>query len=261
DVIQLNDFAFTYPNETEPLFENISFTAHRGERIALIGKNGVGKTTLLHEITKNNPQIEVRANVEIGYYDQEQALSSKKNIVLEEVWSEFTHIAEKDIRSILGNFLFTQDEVLTTVQTLSGGEKARVSLAKPMLLKANFLMLDATTNNSDVGSKEVREAALAKFPGTILFVSHDRYFINKIADKVVELTPNEAVIYLGDYDYYSEKKTETEEIEAFEKEPEVVEKTATERKVNFKEQKRIQSETRRLEREISNIETTLEERE
>src|SRR5690625_4760311 len=259
DVIQLNDFAFTYPNETEPLFENISFTAHRGERIALIGKNGVGKTTLLNEITKNNPQIEVGANVEIGYYDQEQALLSKKNTVLEEVWSEFSHIDEKDIRSILGNFLFTQDEVLKTVQTLSGGEKARVSLAKLMLLKANFLILDEPTNHLDLDSKEVLEAALAKFPGTILFVSHDRYFINKIADKVVELTPNEAVIYLGDYDYYIEKKTE--EIETFEKETEVIEKTATERKVNFKEQKRIQSETRRLEREISEIETTLEERE
>lgn len=261
DVIHLNDFAFTYPNETVPLFENISFTAHRGERIALIGKNGVGKTTLLNEITKHNPQIEVGANVEIGYYDQEQALLSKKNTVLEEVWSEFSHIDEKDIRSILGNFLFTQDEVLKTVQTLSGGEKARVSLAKLMLQKANFLILDEPTNHLDLDSKEVLEAALSKFPGTILFVSHDRYFINKIADKVVELTPSEAVIYLGDYDYYIEKKTETEEIEAFEKEPEVVEKTATERKVNFKEQKRIQSEIRRLEREISEIETTLEERE
>ena len=261
DVIQLNDFAFTYPNETVPLFENISFTVHRSERIALIGKNGVGKTTLLNEITKHNPQIEVGANVEIGYYDQEQALLSKKNTVLEEVWSEFSHIDEKDIRSILGNFLFTQDEVLKTVQTLSGGEKARVSLAKLMLQKANFLILDEPTNHLDLDSKEVLEAALSKFPGTILFVSHDRYFINKIADKVVELTPNEAVIYLGDYDYYVEKKTETEEIEAFEREPEAIEKTATERKVNFKEQKRIQSETRRLEREISEIETTLEERE
>src|SRR5699024_1362186 len=236
-------------------------TAHRGERIALIGKNGVGKTTLLNEITKNNPQIEVGANVEIGYYDQEQALLSKKNTVLEEVWSEFSHIDEKDIRSILGNFLFTQDEVLNTVQTLSGGEKARVSLAKLMLLKADFLILDEPTNHVDLNSKEVLEAALAKFPGIILFVSHDRYFIIKIPDKVVELTPDEAVIYLGDYDYHMEKQKETEEIEAFEKEPEVVEKTATERKVNFKEQKRIQSETRRLEREISEIETTLEERE
>src|SRR5699024_382382 len=163
--------------------------------------------------------IEVGANVEIGYYDQEQALLSKKNTVLEEVWSEFSHIDEKDIRSILGNFLFTQDEVLKTVQTLSGGEKARVSLAKLMLLKANFLVtqdevlktvqtlsggekarvslaklmllkanfliLDEPTNHLDLDSKEVLEAALAKFPGTILFVSHDRYFINKIADKVV----------------------------------------------------------------------------
>src|SRR5699024_6555560 len=128
-----------------------------------------------------------------------------------------------------------------------GGEKARVSLAKLMLLKANFLILDEPTNHLDLDSKEVLEAALAKFPGTILFVSHDRYFFNTIADKVVELTPNEAVIYLGDYDYYIEKKTETEEIEAYEKAPEGVAKIATERIVNFKEQKRSHSETRRLE--------------
>src|SRR5699024_9587177 len=170
--------------------------------------------------------MEVGAIVEIVYYDQEQACLSNKNTVLDEVWSEFSHIDEKDIRSILGNFLFTQDEVLKTVQTLCGGEKARVSLAKLMLLKANFLILDETTNHLDLDSKDVLVAALAKFPGTILFVSHYRYFINKIGDKVVELTPNEAVIYLGDHDYDIEKKTETEEIEAFEKEPEVVEKTA-----------------------------------
>src|SRR5699024_2945636 len=123
------------------------------------------------------------------------------NTVLEEVWSEFSHIDEKDIRSILGNFLFTQDEVLKTVQTLSGGEKARVSLAKLMLLKANFLILDELTNYLDLDSKEVLETTIVKFAGTNIFVSHDHYFINKIAEKVVELTPNEAVIYLGDYDY------------------------------------------------------------
>ena len=130
DVIKLNNFEFTYPNNEAPLFKNISFTAHRGERIALIGQNGIGKTTLLNEITQYNPEITIGANVDIGFYDQEQALLSLKNTVLEEVWSEFPHIEERIIRSTLGNFLFTQDEVLKTVQTLSGGEKARVSLAK-----------------------------------------------------------------------------------------------------------------------------------
>src|SRR5699024_2772250 len=166
------------------LFKNISFTAHRGERIALIGKNGIGKTTLLNEIMNHNPKINIGTNVEIGFYDQEQALLSLKNTVLEEVWSEFPHIEEKNIRSTLGNFLFTQDDVLKTVQTLSGGEKARVSLAKLMLLNANLLILDEPTNHLDLDSKEVLESALSQFPGTILFVSHDRYFINKIADKV-----------------------------------------------------------------------------
>src|SRR5699024_5240558 len=174
-----------------------------------------------------------------------------KNTVLEEVWSEFPHIEEKNIRSTLGNFLFTQDDVLKTVQTLSGGEKARVSLAKLMLLNANLLILDEPTNHLDLDSKEVLESALSQFPGTILFVSHDRYFINKIADKVIELTPDEAVVYLGDYDYYVDKKTEMKEIEAFENKPETVIKTESKRKLSFTEQKRVQSETRRLEREIA----------
>ncbi|HLR59401.1 MAG TPA: ABC-F family ATP-binding cassette domain-containing protein [Pseudogracilibacillus sp.] len=261
DVIQLNDFAFTYPNQDVPLFKNISFTAHRGERIALIGKNGIGKTTLLNEIMNHNPKINIGTNVEIGFYDQEQALLSLKNTVLEEVWSEFPHIEEKNIRSTLGNFLFTQDDVLKTVQTLSGGEKARVSLAKLMLLNANLLILDEPTNHLDLDSKEVLESALSQFPGTILFVSHDRYFINKIADKVIELTPDEAVVYLGDYDYYVDKKTEMKEIEAFENKPETVIKTESKRKLSFTEQKRVQSETRRLEREIAEIEASLEENE
>lgn len=261
DVIQLDDFAFTYPNQDVPLFKNISFTAHRGERIALIGKNGIGKTTLLNEIMNHNPKINIGANVEIGFYDQEQALLSLKNTVLEEVWSEFPHIEEKNIRSTLGNFLFTQDDVLKTVQTLSGGEKARVSLAKLMLLNANLLILDEPTNHLDLDSKEVLESALSQFPGTILFVSHDRYFINKIADKVIELTPDEAVVYLGDYDYYVDKKTEMKEIEAFENKPETVIKTESKRKLSFTEQKRVQSETRRLEREIAEIEASLEENE
>ncbi len=258
DVIKLNNFSFTYPNDVEPLFKNISFTAHRGERIALIGRNGIGKTTLLNEITKANPEIHIGTNVEIGFYDQEQALLSLKNTVLEELWDEFPHLEERTIRNTLGNFLFTQDDVLKTVQTLSGGEKARLSLAKLMLLKANLLILDEPTNHLDLDSKEVLEAALAEFPGTILFVSHDRYFINKIADKVIELTEDEAIIYLGDYDYYVDKKTEMLEIEAFENKPEVTVKTETKRKVSFEEQKRIQSETRKLQREIADIEASLE---
>lgn len=258
DVIKLNNFSFTYPGSDEPLFENVSFIAHRGERIALIGQNGIGKTTLLNEITKHNPEITIGTNVDIGFYDQEQALLSLKNTVLEELWSEFPHIEERIIRNTLGNFLFTQDDVLKTVQTLSGGEKARLSLAKLMLLNANLLILDEPTNHLDLDSKEVLEAALSEFPGTILFVSHDRYFINKIADKVIELTKDEAIIYLGDYDYYVDKKSRMLEIDAFENKKETVTKVETERKVSFEEQKRIQSETRKLQREIAEIEKQLE---
>src|SRR5699024_10631819 len=159
-------------------------------------------------------------------------------------WNEFPHLEERTIRNTLGNFLFTQDDVLKTVQTLSGGETARLSLAKLMILTANLLIIDEPTNHLELDSKEVLEAALAEFPVTILFVSHDRYFINKITDKVIELTEDEAIIYLGDYDYYVDKKTEMLEIEAFEKQTEVTVKNETKSNVNLEEKKRNQSKKR-----------------
>lgn len=258
DVISINQLSFTYPGSTTALFSNVSFTAHRGERIALIGENGVGKTTLLNEIHKGNPKIKLGANVEIGFYDQEQAHLTPKNTVLEELWGEFPEVEERIIRNTLGNFLFTQDDVLKIVNTLSGGEKARLSLAKLMLQKANLLILDEPTNHLDLDSKEVLEAALDKFPGTILFVSHDRYFINKIADKIIELETNQITTYLGDYDYFITKKTEKLEINALDGNnvPEII--PDTERKLSFEEQKRQQSEQRKLEREITAIEESLE---
>ena len=257
DVLEVNNLSYTYPNEDEPLFKNVTFSIYRGERIALIGDNGVGKTTLLKAIQDDHDEIILGTNVEIGYYAQEQETLNDKNTVLEEVWDAFSNKTEQEIRTVLGNFLFSGDDVLKQIYTLSGGEKARVALAKLMLKRANFLILDEPTNHLDLTSKEVLEAALLDFPGTILFVSHDRYFINKIADKVFELTKNGITVYLGDYDYYIEKKIEQEEIEKLER----AENDNDDQKVqlSYHEQKRLQSEKRKKERRIAKLENDIEE--
>ena len=257
DVLKVNNLSYTYPNEDEPLFKNVTFSIYRGERIALIGDNGVGKTTLLKAIQDDHDEIILGTNVEIGYYAQEQETLNDKNTVLEEVWDAFSNKTEQEIRTVLGNFLFSGDDVLKQIYTLSGGEKARVALAKLMLKRANFLILDEPTNHLDLTSKEVLEAALLDFPGTILFVSHDRYFINKIADKVFELTKNGITVYLGDYDYYIEKKIEQEEIEKLER----AENDNDDQKVqlSYHEQKRLQSEKRKKERRIAKLENDIEE--
>ncbi|GIO28122.1 ABC-F family ATP-binding cassette domain-containing protein [Ornithinibacillus bavariensis] len=261
DVLKIQDLAFRYENEAEPLFEHVSFHITRGESIALVGPNGVGKTTLLKNILgKLNPSsgaIQLGTNVQIGYYDQEQANLSSHKTVLNELWDEYPTVNEKDIRTVLGNFLFSGDDVLKPVQSLSGGEKARLALAKLRMQKANLLILDEPTNHLDIDSKEVLEAALIDFPGTIIFVSHDRYFINKIADKVVEMKQGGAKVYLGDYDYYLEKKEEEAELERLQAEDKH-DKKPNEKRLSFKEEKKLQSEQRKRERQIANLEETIE---
>lgn len=260
DVLQVNDFSFQHEASKQPLFTDVSFHVHKGERIALIGENGVGKTTLLKTLLTEHEQIKLGTNVQIGYYDQEQADVNPANTLLEEVWSHFTHKDEQEVRTVLGNFLFSGDDVLKLVHTLSGGEKARLALAKLMLLQANVLVLDEPTNHLDLTSKEVLEQALQHYPGTILFVSHDRYFINKIADKVFELKANGLTTYLGNYDYYIEKKTEEIELKKLESKnnPLPIGAITTEN-VSFKEQKRLQSEQRKRERAITQIEHDIEQ--
>ncbi|MER2007204.1 MAG: ABC-F family ATP-binding cassette domain-containing protein [Psychrobacillus sp.] len=214
DVLRLEDVAVGYSNKT--VSSNISFSVYKQDRIALVGPNGVGKSTLLKTIMKQLPSagghIQYGTNVQFGYYDQEQAALSGNKTVLKELWDEWPLMNEKDVRNVLGRFLFSGDDVQKTVSTLSGGEKARLALAKLMLLKSNTLVLDEPTNHLDLDSKEVLENALLDFPGTIIFVSHDRYFINRIATKVIELSSKEATLFLGDYDYYLEKKEELEEL-------------------------------------------------
>lgn len=218
DVLQVDRLAFAFEDKNASLFQNVSFYLKRGETVALIGPNGIGKSTLLKMLTGDLKPTEGSimwgTKVKIGYYDQEQTHLNLKNTVLEEVWGAFPHIEEARIRSVLGNFLFSGDDVLKKISALSGGEKARIALAKLMLQKANVLILDEPTNHLDLFSKEVLESALLDYDGTLLFISHDRYFLNKMAERIVELHPSGAEHFLGNYDDYLEKKQELAELAA-----------------------------------------------
>ncbi|MCA1295639.1 ABC-F family ATP-binding cassette domain-containing protein [Paenibacillus sp. alder61] len=218
DVLQVDGLSYAFEPGAEPLFRNVSFSLKRGETVALIGPNGIGKSTLLKILTGDlspaKGAITWGTKVKIGYYDQEQSHLNPDNTVLEEVWSAFPHLEEVRIRSVLGNFLFSGEDVLKKIAALSGGEKARVSLAKLMLQKANVLILDEPTNHLDLFSKEVLESALLDYDGTLLFISHDRYFLNKMAERIEELNPEGIEHFLGNYDDYLEKKQELREMVA-----------------------------------------------
>ncbi|MFC5531571.1 ABC-F family ATP-binding cassette domain-containing protein [Cohnella yongneupensis] len=207
----INASAAPKPDMT-PLFRNVTFDAKRGERLALLGPNGVGKTTLLRALIDKLPlrsgAVEWGAGVSIGYYDQEQRELNPDNTVLEELWSAFPMQPEAEIRTVLGNFLFSGEDVRKKVSSLSGGEKARVALSKLMLRKANVMVMDEPTNHLDLMSREVLEAALDEYDGTLLFVSHDRYFLNRIADRIVELNADGVRHFLGNYDEMVTKKQE-----------------------------------------------------
>ena len=243
DVLKIKDLSFKYDDESDEIFSDLTLDISRGESIALVGPNGVGKTTLLKtiigDLKPSNGKIQLGANVQIGYYDQEQTRLHSTKTVLNELWDEYPLKNEKDIRTILGNFLFTGDDVLKPVTSLSGGEKARLALAKLMMEKANLLILDEPTNHLDLDSKEVLESALIDYPGTILFVSHDRYFINKIATQVVEMQPSQTTLYLGDYDYYLEKKKEEYELELLEQQKESISSTKSEAQLTYEQEKAL----------------------
>ncbi|WP_186578522.1 ABC-F family ATP-binding cassette domain-containing protein [Aquibacillus kalidii] len=263
DVLKLNDLTFRYEDNEVPIFTNLTFDVSRGDSIALVGPNGVGKTTLLKTIVgdlkQSDGKIQIGTNVQIGYYDQEQTNLNTNKTVLNELWDDYPMMNEKDIRTVLGNFLFSGDDVLKMVSSLSGGEKARLSLAKLMMEKSNLLILDEPTNHLDLDSKEVLEAALIDFPGTILFVSHDRYFINKIATQVIEMQPKETTVFLGDYDYYLEKKQEEAELLQLEALAKADKEKVVETKTSFEQDKELKKEQRRIQRRISEIEKEIEQ--
>ncbi|UOY88011.1 ABC-F family ATP-binding cassette domain-containing protein [Bacillus glycinifermentans] len=264
DVLRVQDLTVSYKDQP-PLLRSLYFQISRGESVALVGPNGIGKSTLLKTlIQKLKPltgTISTGSHVSIGYYDQEQAELHSSKRVLDELWDDYPGMNEKDIRTCLGNFLFSGDDVLKPVHSLSGGEKARLALAKLMLQKANFLILDEPTNHLDLDSKEILENALIDYPGTILFVSHDRYFINRIATKVFELSPEKVEEYLGDYDYYTEKKARQLELKALEKQntdeqskPDT-DKAKTKR--SYEEEKEWKRKERQRQRRIDEIETRI----
>ncbi len=210
DVLFANDLAKSF--EEEPLFRDVTFDVYRGEKIALIGPNGVGKSTLfkmiLGDLSFDRGKIREGHHVMKAYYDQEMENLNHSKTVMDEIWDENPGLSHTEVRTYLGSFLFFGDDVFKEISVLSGGEKARVSLLKLILSKSNFILLDEPTNHLDIQSKEVLEEALKNYLGTLFFISHDRYFINRVATKILELSPTGVTAYLGNYDYYLQKKKE-----------------------------------------------------
>lgn len=259
-VLTVENAAIGYDGEV--LSEPISLDLRKMNAVAIVGPNGIGKSTFIKSIVEQIPFIKGEkrfgANVEVGYYDQTQSKLTPSNTVLDELWNDFKLTPEVEIRNRLGAFLFSGDDVKKSVGMLSGGEKARLLLAKLSMENNNFLILDEPTNHLDIDSKEVLENALIDFDGTLLFVSHDRYFINRVATHVLELSENGSTLYLGDYDYYVEKKAEVEMSQA--------EEASTSNQANeaspvndYQAQKESQKEVRKLMRQIENLEAEIEE--
>ena len=242
-----------------------NFSVYKGDRIAIVGRNGIGKSTLIKTIAKKQNAIggsvHYGSKVSLGYYDQKQAEFESSKTILNELWDEYPLMKEAEVRTVLGRFLFRGDSVLKIVRDLSGGEKARLQLAKLMLEKNNLLVLDEPTNHLDITSKQVLEDALENYEGTIVFVSHDRYFINKIANKVLDITGDDYSIYLGNYDYYLEKSEQELIAKKLkeEKTDEVQEKVANDYVLGKEEKKRIRKLERTREELLEKIES-LEEK-
>ena len=259
-VLTVENAAIGYDGEI--LSEPINLDLRKMNAVAIVGPNGIGKSTFIKSIVDQIPFIKGEkrfgANVEVGYYDQTQSKLTPSNTVLDELWNDFKLTPEVEIRNRLGAFLFSGDDVKKSVGMLSGGEKARLLLAKLSMENNNFLILDEPTNHLDIDSKEVLENALIDFDGTLLFVSHDRYFINRVATHVLELSENGSTLYLGDYDYYVEKKAEVEAIQTAEASTSNQEKE--ESPVNdYQAQKESQKEARKLMRQIESLESEIEE--
>ena len=268
DVLHAEELSKSYGGQR--IFRNVSFDVKCSDKVAIIGPNGVGKSTLFRMLLKEVPTdsglIRFGTNVFIGYYDQEQAKLDESKTIFEEIADTYPTLTQGQIRNMLAAFVFTGDDVFKPISALSGGEKGRVSLAKIMLSKANLLMLDEPTNHLDMFSKEVLESALNRYEGTVIYISHDRYFINKTAEKILELTPDGVILYNGNYDYYLEKKAERARNEA-EKAAQHPEKSVaaaqpvSDTKNDWLKQKEQQAAERRLANRIAKLEKAIEETE
>ncbi len=262
DVLSVSELSKRF--DSQLLFTDISFDIKRGERVALIGDNGTGKTTILKIINNlseaDSGTVRLGTNVEIGYYDQAHQVLHMDKTVFEEIQDTYPHMNNTQVRNTLAAFLFTEDDVFKQVKNLSGGEQGRLSLARLMLSDANFLILDEPTNHLDIDSKEILERALQQFEGTVLYVSHDRYFINQTATRILDLTQKQIVNYIGNYDYYLEKKEDTERAQL--RSADSVQDNESNRPKNsalsWQEQKKEQAKLRKLENEVKKAEEEIE---
>lgn len=260
DVLTVTDLSKSFPQQH--LFSNVDFSIKRGERLAIIGANGTGKTTILKILngllTPDSGSIELGSKVQIGYYDQEHHVLNMEKTIFQEISDDYPYLTNTEIRNVLAAFLFTGDDVFQLISTLSGGERGRVSLAKLMLSEANFLILDEPTNHLDIASKEILEQALNNYTGTVLYVSHDRYFINQTATRILELTNQAMVNYIGNYDYYLEKKEELTKIYAPEAAQEQTTASVSANKLDWKQKKEEQARQRKRENELKKTEAEIE---
>ncbi|HIX58261.1 MAG TPA: ABC-F type ribosomal protection protein [Candidatus Blautia gallistercoris] len=256
DVLTVEDLGKSFPGT--PLFSHVSFEIKRGERVALIGNNGTGKTTLLKIINgllgPDEGKFTLGSKVQIGYYDQEHHVLHMEKTIFQEISDTYPSLTETQIRNMLAAFLFTGDDVFKEISALSGGERGRVSLAKLMLSEANFLILDEPTNHLDIASKEILEEALNSYTGTVFYVSHDRYFINQTATRILDLVNNAVVNYIGDYDYYLEKKEELTQIYAPGKQEEKPAAAVSDTKLSWQQKKEEQARQRKKENNLRKTE-------